>query len=68
MNAVHCILFTLNYFLFTSFRFQMRANLQGVGADLALRRRKGSWRTDSRKTWFVSTRQMDIIYKNAILF
>ena len=38
----------------------MRANLPGVGGDLALRR-KGSWRIDSRKTWSVSTGNMDII-------
>ena len=38
----------------------MKANLPEVGGDLALRR-KGSWRIDSRKTWFVSTRQMEII-------
>ena len=38
----------------------MRANLPEVGGDIALRR-KGSGRIDSRKTWFVSTRQMNII-------
>ena len=38
---------------------RIRANLPGVGAGLALRD-KGSWQIDSRKTWLVSTRQMDI--------
>lgn len=38
----------------------MRANPAGVGGELALRR-NGSWRIDSRNTWFVSPGQMDMI-------
>ena len=38
----------------------MRANLPGVGNNVALSG-KESWRIDSRKTWFVSSGQTDII-------
>ena len=61
MNSLHHIQkLSLNLFLSILFRFEMRASLPGVGGDLALRRIE-SWSIDSSKTWFVSTRQMDII-------
>jgi len=61
MSALHCMLeLSPNWFWSMLFRFEMRANPAGVGGELALRR-NGSWRIDSRNTWFVFSWQMDII-------
>ena len=43
-----------------SFWNESKSARSSLVCDLALRR-KGSWHTDSRKIWFVSSRQMDII-------
>ena len=61
MNALkRKIKLTLNWFGSTLFRLEIRANLPGVGAGVVLRG-IGAWRIDSRKTWFVSSRQINII-------
>ena len=59
-HPYYIIKLILNLFESMLFRFGMRANLPGVGADQALRG-KGSWRTTGRKTRFVSTLQINII-------
>ena len=55
MDASDCMTkVILKWFQSVSFRFGMRANLPGVGADQGLRG-KGSWRTTGRIKGFVST-------------